>query len=195
MCTFGLASQVFTNHRGIGLQGGIGIEHHGQLFVFDLNRFDRVSGDVAVVGDHDGHFLHLKMHFAIGQHGGHVTRESRHPVQLEGLQVVSGQHGVHARHGQCRLFVDLNDSAVGNRAAHDVHVQHAGHLDVIDVVALALDKTGVFFAQARSAHARQREFAGFCGLYRCVHVCLRSNGFRIKPQRALAVFWRRTGRL
>ena len=125
----------------------------------------------------------------------HITGQRGHPVQFEWLQIVGGQHGVHAGDGERGFFVDLDDAAVGDGRAHDVHVQHAGHLDVVNVVALALDKACVFFAQARSAHASQREFAGFSGLYRCVHVCLRSNGFRVKPQRALAVFWRRTGRL
>ena len=193
--TLGLAREVVADHGGAGLQGRIGVEHHGQFFVFDLYRFNSISGDVAVIGNHDGHFLHLEVDLFIGQHGGHVTRQGGHPVQLEGFQVVCGQHGVHAGNGQCSFFVDLDDAAVGDGAAHDVHVQHARHFDVIDIVALALDKASVFFAQARCAHARQCEFAGFSGLYRCVHVCLRSNGFRIKPQRALAVFWRRTGRL
>ena len=193
VCAFGLAGQVITDHGRAGLQRSIGVEHHGQFFVLDLDSFHRVGGDVAVVGNHDGDFLHLEVDLLVGQHSGHVTREGGHPVQLQRLQVVGGQHGVHAGHGQSGFFVDLDDAAVGDGAAHDVHVQHAGHLDVIDVIALALDKAGVFFAQARRAHASQREFAGFSGKYRCVHVCLRSNG--ISHQAAtgscsfLAAYW------
>ena len=190
---FGLAGQVITDDGRTGLQSGIGVHDHGQLFVFDFHGLHRIGRDVAVVGDHDGDFLHLEVHFFIGQHRGHVAGQGGHPVQLQGFQVVGGEHGVHARDGQRGFFVDALDATVGDGAAHDVHVQHAGHFDVVNVVALALDKASIFFAQARCAHACQREFAGFCGWYRCVHVCLRSNGGVLQAATGscsfLAAYW------
>ena len=172
---FGLAGQVVADDRCARLQRGVGVHHHGQFFVFHFYGFYGVSRDVAVVCDDDGYFLHLEVNLFVGQHGGHITSEGGHPVKLQRLQVVGGQHRVHTRDGQGGFLVDFDDAAVGDGATHDVHVQHAGHLDVIDIIAFALDETGVFFAQARGAHASQREFAGFYSQYRCVHVCLRSN--------------------
>ena len=167
---FSLAGQVFAQHRGIGRQGGVGVQHHRQLFVLHLHGFHRVGRDVAVVGDDDGDFLHLEVHFFVGQHSGDVACERGHPVQLQRLQVVGRKHRVNAGDGERGFLVDLDDAAMGDRRAHDVHVQHARHLDVVDVVALALNKAGVLFAQTRSAHAGQGEFTGFGVWYRCVHV-------------------------
>ena len=49
--------------------------------------------------------------------------------------------------------VDLHDLRVGVRAAHDVQVQHARELDVVDVVALAADEARILLALHRVAHA------------------------------------------
>ena len=80
-------------------------------------------------------------------------------MQFEGLQIFGSEHGNHAGNLQRGFLVDAQDAGVGHRRAHDVHVQHAGHFDVIDIVALALDKAGVFLAQAAFAHAHQGFFA------------------------------------
>jgi hypothetical protein len=34
-------------------------------------------------------------------------------------------------------------------------MQHTGHLDVVNIIALALNETGVFFAQTAVTHALQ----------------------------------------
>ena len=193
MCAFGLTGQVVADHGCTRLQCGIGVKHHWQLFVFDFDSFYCIGSNVAVVGDDDGHFLHLEVNFLVGQNSSYITRQRGHPVQLEGLEVIGSQDGVHTRNGKCCFFVYFDNTTMRNGRAHNVHVQHAGHLDIVYVVALALDKASVFFAQARSAHASQREFAGFNGEYRCVHVCLQSNIYLYQAATGscnfLAAYW------
>jgi len=195
----GLAGEVVAQHRGAGLERFVGVEHHGQLFVLDDHRLHGVGGDVAVVGDHDGHFLHLEVHLLVGQHGGHVAGEGGHPVQLQRLQVVGGQHRVHAGNGERGGLVDALDAGMCERAAHDVHVQHAGQLHVVDVVALALDEAGVFLAQAAVAHALQGVGAGLefedLRVDGCVHGVrlreVRRQRLALRARRQVPATWQR----
>ena len=91
MCARGLAGQVFTQHRRVGLERLERIDDHGQLFVFHDDGFNAVGRRVTVLGDHDRDFLHLKMHFLIGEHSRDVAGQGRHPVQFQGLQIIRGQ--------------------------------------------------------------------------------------------------------
>jgi hypothetical protein len=151
----GLAGQVLAQHRGVGLQRLVGVDDDRQFLVLHLHRLHAVGGGVAILGDHDRHFLHLEVHLLVGQHRRHVASQRGHPVQLEGLQVIGRQHRQHARHLERLGLVDALDARVRVGAAHDVHVQHAGHLDVVDVVPLALDEARVLLAQAAVAQALQ----------------------------------------
>ncbi len=151
---FGLAGQVFAQHRRVRRPCALcGSTSDRQFLVLDLDQLDGVGGDVAVVGDDHRHLLHLEVDLLVGQHRLHVAGQGRHPVQLQRLQVVGGEHRVHAGQRQGALLVDGLDAGVGVGAAHDVHEQHAGHLDVVDVVALALDEARVFLALAGAADA------------------------------------------
>lgn len=60
-----------------------------------------------------------------------------------GLELLAGEHVVHARHGQGSGGVDRDDPGVGVGAGDDGHVQHAGQLDVGGVAALADDEVAV----------------------------------------------------
>jgi len=165
----GLADQVFTQHRRAGLERLERIHHGLQFLVFHLDGFHAVGGGITVFGNHHRHFLHLEVHFFIGQHRLHIAGQRGHPVQLERLEVVGGQHGNHARDLQRFFLVDALDAGMGQGRAHDVHEHHAGQLDVVHVIALALDEARIFLAQARFAHAHQGLFTITCG---CVHDCL-----------------------
>jgi hypothetical protein len=166
----GLASQVFAQNRGIGLERLVRVDDDGQLLVLDLNRFDAVGGGITIFGDDNSHLLHLEMHLFVGQNGCDIASQRRHPMQLQWLEVIGRQHGDDAGHLQRLGLVDLLDATMGNGAADDVHVQHAGHLDVVDVIAFALDETGIFLAQAAVAHALEGCGAGqHLGIGRCVH--------------------------
>mmetsp|Transcript_1089 Transcript_1089/g.2920 ORF Transcript_1089/g.2920 Transcript_1089/m.2920 type:complete len:772 (+) Transcript_1089:648-2963(+) len=189
---FGLARQVFAQHRRAGIEGLVWIDHDRQFLVLDLHRLDGIRGDVAVVGDHDRHFLHLEVHLLVGQHRGHVTGQRGHPVQLERLEVVGSQHRVHAGDGERGRLVDALDAAVRDRRTHDVHVQHAGHLDVVDIVALALNEAGVLLAQTALAHALQGGAAlEQLRVSRCVHAASFwvSRSLTAAYSTALTMFW------
>ena len=47
---------------------------------------------------------------------------------------------------------------MGNGAAQDLHVQHAGEHHVVDVLALASDEAVVLYTTAARAHAADLEF-------------------------------------
>ena len=166
---FGFTGQVFTQHWRAGFERLKWVDHGFEFFVFDFDGFHAVGGAVAVFGNHDCHFLHLKMDFFVGENGLHITGQRGHPVQLERLQIISGQNSDHAGDLERGFFVDALDARMRHRGAHDVHMHHAGQFDVVDVIALALDKAGVFFAQAGFAHAHQGFFAVTQG---CVHEVL-----------------------
>ena len=185
---FGLAGEIFANHRRVGLQRRIRVDDRLQLLVLDVDGFDRVGRDVAVVCDHDRDFLHLEVHLAVGQHRGDVAGQRRHPVELQRLQVFRGQHGVHAGNRQRCLLVDPLDARMGQRRPHDVHVQHAGHLDVVDVVSLALDEAGVLLAQAALAHALQRG-ESFRGVHAASCWCCSACSLSAAHWIALTMFW------
>ncbi len=108
---------------------------------------------------HHRHFLQLEAHLAVGEHGLHVAAERGHPVQLDGLQVVGGQHRDDAGHGERLRLVDRLDAGVRVGAAHDRAEQHAGKLDVVDVSPPAAEEAGVLLAQAGRAHPLQLAFA------------------------------------
>ena len=148
VCAIGFTGQVFTQYRCIRQQCLERVDDDRQFFVFDFNGFDGVSGNVAVFCNDDGNFLHLEVDFFVGQNGGDVAGQCWHPVQLQRLQVVGGQNRDHAGNGECAFFVNALDACVRQRRTNDVHVQHARHFHVVDVIAFALNETRVFLAQA-----------------------------------------------
>ena len=154
-----LVDDVLAQDRRIRQQRLLRVDDRRQLLVVHLHQRDAVGGGVAVGGQHHGHVLHLEVHLLVGQHCLHVAAHGGHPVQLDRLQVVGGEHRHHARAGQRLALVDALDARVRVRAAHDGAEQHAGHLDVVDVGALAADEAGVLLAQQRGAHALQFVFA------------------------------------
>jgi len=68
-------------------------------------------------------------------------------------QVLTRDHGQHARHGERLRRVDLLDVRVGERAPDDVEIQHARKLDVVDIGALAADEAWVLLPLDRMPHA------------------------------------------
>ena len=159
----GLAREVLAQHRRAVGQRGLGIVQRRQLLVLDLDQLDRIGRDVAVVGDHEHDLLVLEQHLAVGEHRLHVARERRHVVQVQGLQVLGREHRAHARQRLGLRGVDRLDARVAVLAAHEVAEQHARQLQVVDVVAFALDEADVLLALAGAADAAQRRLALFLG--------------------------------
>jgi hypothetical protein len=100
-------------------------------------------------------FLVLEQHLAVGEHHLDVAGERRHPGEVHGLERLGGEHRDHARQRRCLGRVDRLDPGVGVRRAREVAVEHAGQLEVVDVVAPALDEADVLDALALAAHALQ----------------------------------------
>ena len=123
-----------------------------------------------VFGDDERHLLTLEAHLVGAQHRLHVHRQRRHPRQLQRLQQLARDDRFDL--GMCfgSAGVDRNDARVRVRAAQNRTVEHARQVDIVDVVALASQETGVFLANhAAEAHgiARRRERRG--GDSRCRH--------------------------
>ena len=157
----GLAGEVLAQHGRVGRHRLEGIDDDGQPLVFDLDGLHAVGRRVAVLGDDEGDLLVLEQHLAVGQHHLHVVGERRHPGEVDALQLLGGQHRQHARHLQRLGGVDLLDAGVGILRAHEVAEQHAGQLQVVDVVALALREADVLHPLPLAAHAFELGFALF----------------------------------
>jgi hypothetical protein len=129
------------------------VDDDGQFLVIDLDQFDGIGGDVAVGRHDEGDLLPLEQHLAVGQHHLLVTRQRGHPVQAQRCQVGGGQHGDHARQRLGGIGVDRLDAGMGIGAADEIAEQHALHLDVVDVVALALREPHVLDPLAAGSEA------------------------------------------
>ena len=127
------------------------VDDDRQRLVVDVDRLAGVLGDVRVVGDDAGHLLALEPYLVGGQHGLGVVGQGRHPGQVAGRHHLAGQHQVHAGDVPGLAGVDRLDPRVRQRAAQDLHVQHAGQRDVVGVVALAPDEAVVLDALAARA--------------------------------------------
>ena len=142
---------VVADHRRARGQRLRRVDDRRQRLVLDVDQLARVLGDVGVVGDDAGHLLALEAHLVGGQHGLGVVGQRRHPGQVAGRHHLAGQHQVHAGDLPGPAGVDRLDPGVGQRAAQDLHVQHAGQRDVVGVVALAADEPAVLDPLAAGA--------------------------------------------
>ena len=157
----GLSGEILAQHRGVGIHRLERIDHDRQRFVFNHHLVDAVVGRIAIGGDHEGDFLILEQHLAVGQHHLHVARERRHPGEVDGLQRLGGDDRQHARHFQRLGVVDLLDARMRVRRADEIAVQHARQLQVVDVIALALGEANILDPLALAAHAFELGFALF----------------------------------
>ena len=149
---------------------------HCNRLVFDFDQLSRVRGGVPVLGDDEGDLLILEHDLPVGQNHLHIAGKGRHPGEIDGLERFRGDHRHYA--GHCRGFgcVDLLDACVGVRRAGKIAIQHAGQLDVVDVVAFALDETNILNALALAAHALQLFCAFGGGGGHLVHSAASWNG-------------------
>ena len=67
-------------------------------------------------------------------------------MEVERDEVLAGDDSDDARDGQGLRRVDVLDAGVRERAAGDVHVQHARQLHIVDVLALPADEARIFLA-------------------------------------------------
>ena len=148
-----LVFDILAQDRRVILKRLAWIDQHGELFVVDIDHLHPVGHRVAVLADHESDLLILEVHFFVGQNGLAVACECRHPVQVQRLQVVCRQHRDHSGHRLGRLGIDRLYSGVRIGAAHEIPEHLARQLDVIDVVAPALDEADVLLALSGAADA------------------------------------------
>ena len=148
-----LVLDVFTDHRSIGGHGLERIDVTRQPLVLDFDQFGSIRRGVAVLGDDEGNFLVLEQNLAVGEHHLHIAGKRGHPGEIDGLKRFRRDHRHNARYCGGLGRVDFLDAGVRMRRTRKVAVQHAGQLDVVDVVALALNKADVLDALPLAAHA------------------------------------------
>lgn len=157
----GVVRQVLVQPDGAFGQGVFGIDQHRQRGVPHLDEFQRVLGQVAVLGEDDGDGLADVEDLLPGEqgHGGHPDQrvqefgEARRGAQFflveqrgQVRHVVAGPHGDDAGCGQGRGHIDRFDTGVGVRAAQEGGLDGAGKGDVVDVAAVAAQQPVVLDA-------------------------------------------------
>ncbi len=154
----GLIGLVIPDQRGAGVLRLEWVDDGRKLLVLDDDLGTRILGDVGIVRHHGSDLLPLEPDLVGGEHRLGVVGQGGHPRQIAGRHGFAGQD--HADAGnlpRCR-GVDGLDARVGNRAAQDLHVEHAGQHDVVHVAALAADETVVLDAAAACAHSADLDF-------------------------------------
>ena len=143
---------VVIEGRRPGLGGGGRVGHRGQHLVVDLHRLGGVARLGVGLGDHHRHRLAHEPHPVVRQHmmDRDVGRAAVAVLQLDvggagrdrrmgdGLdaeldQVLSGQHGLDARHGERGRRVDRADAGMGMGRAHEHRTRLAGGIEVVAV--------------------------------------------------------------
>ena len=143
---------VFPDNGSVRLQGLEGIHHHRQRLVLHLHRANAIGSGVSVSGQHSGHLLPVELDGIHRQDHLGVAHQGGHPGQVVLFQVLSGYNRQNARESQGLLGVDAHDPGVGHWTTDDVQVEHPRELEIIDIVALAPDETGVLLAGDRVSH-------------------------------------------
>ena len=144
---------VFTENRRVGIHSLFWIDQYWKFFVLNLNEFCGIGSSVAVFGHNERDLLRLEQNFAGGQHHLLVIGQSGHPGKIGLGEILTSDDGEYSRK-LLRIFcVDALNASVRIGAAHHLPVDHTGQMDVIHIVALALDEPQVFLALHGVAHA------------------------------------------
>ena len=139
-------------HQVLGRAGRGEADDRLQELVVDPDPGDRVLGEVAVVGHHEGDRLADVVDAVLGQGvlratvGERLVRDQqRQRVRHRAGQVVVGVDGVHALDVEDAVDVDVEDPRVGVGAAQHGDLQGAAH-QVVGVLPVAAQQTVVLDA-------------------------------------------------
>ena len=139
------------------LLGGLDlVEDRRQLLVFGDDQLRRLLGDVGIGGEHHGDRLADEVHL--------VDRQDRLIVECRAViglrddlaHVLDGDDAIDAGHLLGRAGVDRLDAAVGDGAAEDLAVQHAGKPHGVGVFGAPGDLRRAPRAAAASARSDRR---------------------------------------
>ena len=113
----------------------------------DLHEVTRILGDVARLGDDERHRLAGEADVAIGEDPERPSAVAALEVDPHFLDVAvevgAGEHGDHAGQFPGRGGVEGRDRPAGDVAAHEGHVEHPRHHDVVHVRAVPGDQPGI----------------------------------------------------
>jgi hypothetical protein len=141
-----LVADALLDQRRVGGDRGFRVGQHGQPFVGDADRLDRVLGLVAGVGDDRGDLLPLEDDLVRRQREVIADQQVLHQV-APGLDaahdVAGGQRRVHAGHGGGIGHIDIDQAGVRPVAAQDPAVQHARQPDIVDEPGRAGEKSQI----------------------------------------------------
>jgi hypothetical protein len=115
------------------------IDEHRQFLVLDLDQIDGVGRNVAILGHDERDLLALEQHFVIGQYGLNIAGQCRHPMQLERLQVVGGEHRLDTGQLERRVFLDRFDPGVTVGRPDEITEQHARQLEIAPSATMTAD--------------------------------------------------------
>ena len=179
----GLVDLVVTDERRVRGCGLHGVDDRGQLLVLHHDAAGGILGDVGVVRDHRGDLLALETHLVGGHDRLGVVGQRRHPGEVSSGEGLPRHDEAYAGHLPGGTRVDRLDAGVSDRAAQDLHVEHAGKHDVVDVLALAANEAVVLDATATRAHPAdlelvQRHVVSYC-----------SRIFSAAQRTAFTMFW------
>ena len=167
-----VGAEIVVDHRSVRVERAGDVGDRGQRLVDHLYRLDAVIRDVRCLRDDRGDHIadmadlvggedraQLFVHRpAIGKrHGvdaGQFPQTRRRPVRR-------GEDSEHTRQRGRGAGVDTVDLGVGVGAAHKRDPCAAGHLDVVDIVALAAQKPLVFAPPERLADIAHLGLPGF----------------------------------
>ena len=161
------ARRPVVRHVGVhawrpGPERGREVGHHRQRLVLHLDERKRVLGDVAAVGDDEGHDLADVAHFVDGERplgaavrqGRVRDQERRRLIQL--AELGRRQYQVHAGHAARGGSIDPRDPRVGVRAPERCGVHDAGRIHVVDEAAEPLQEPWVLVARDARPDAARR---------------------------------------
>ena len=139
---------VVADDRCARIHRALGIHDRLEWFVVDVDELDGVLRDVPRLGDDVCDLLALEADLVGGEHRLGVVRQGWHPGEVvteqararDALEILASQYGNDTGQGQGRRGIDGLDAGVRPGAAQDGTVEHAGEIDVVDVVALAPDE-------------------------------------------------------
>src|SRR5262245_5395059 len=146
-----VSAELFVNERRVPPGRLLGVGDDVERVVIDLDQVGGVAGLVFVSRDDGGDGLSDEDDFARGEHWvfwdfQFGQRGGAGDVADLALDVFAGVNGDHAGRVFSRVNVNRIDTSVGVRAAQYGDAERAGDLDVVDVMADALDQARVFCA-------------------------------------------------
>ena len=157
-----IGSELLVHERCSAAQAVLGIDHRRQRVKFSLYQRRRVLGGMAALGDHHREGFADMAHLVGGEQGllrvEDAVAHRRAPFggqrnlmvwhvrqQLRQRDPAHGKH--HPGGGASRRQIDRADARMRQRAAHESRVEHARKLDVVDILSLAEQQSGVLPAR------------------------------------------------